>query len=108
MHSFFYKNASIAGSASVNGNCNDDVLLKAVADREVMQEWLDKVTAWIEEKEKAFDPKQKLPLTSADVHKQAEEKKVNVLIFSTFYSIQFLFLFIDRFREEMFVAKHLG
>jgi len=54
-------------------------LQKAVADREVLHELLAKVTTWLHDKEAGFQPLAQLTLSSVEVHKYAEEKKVLIL-----------------------------
>lgn len=51
-------------------------LLRAVADREAITEQLEKVTTWLNEKERSFETTEKLPLASAELVKHMEDRKV--------------------------------
>lgn len=54
-------------------------LLRAAADCEAINEHLEKVTSWLNEKERSFDTMEKLPLGSAELVKHTEDRKVESL-----------------------------
>ena len=63
-------------------------LMKAVSDRETLHELLEKVSRWLQDKENSFDASQTIPLSSTEVQKQVDEKKVSfcVLTFVTLFN----------------------